>query len=285
MQRIANRRRSVYEGWDIFYKYLPYFEFLFPRDSVLRAVESFLSWGYYPVHNKINFTDFVSKLPLFAQKNPYCAYQYYRLLEKGNPDNKSILEVGCGRGAGCRYVVAPFFSPKRYVGLDLSSRFIKTCRAHTLDRRYQFIEGSALNLPFAPNSFDIVLNVESSHCYHSFKGFLREVERVLRPGGLFLFNDLRWWLGNDIERTLEKHLHSTDMEVVAFTEITDNIFAARKLISKQISHMDKLIFKYNREFADSRCLEGSTTFEMLQNGKTKYFEAILEKKKVPDVTI
>jgi SAM-dependent methyltransferase len=281
LQRIANRRRSSYDSWDLFYKYLPGFEFLCPRDSALMSMETFISWGYYPTDNVEKFTDFVSKLPLSEQKFPYCAYQYYRLLEKGRPENKSILEVGCGKGAGCRYVVDPFFSPKKYVGLDLSFRQIKLCKAHNLDKRYHFLEGTALSLPFASNSFDIVLNVESSHCYPSFKGFLREVERVLRPGGMFLFNDLRVWQGNDIGKSLEKQLNSTDMEVVTFTEITDNIFAARKMISKHITNMDNLIFKYNQEFANSSCLEGSVAYEWLKNGKMKYFEAILEKKMLP----
>lgn len=281
LQRIVNRRRSSYNSLDLFYSLLPGFQFLCPRDSVLRYLDSFLNWGFCPADHQNNFTDFVSKLPLAVQKFPFSAYHYYRLLEKGRPDNKSILEVGCGKGGGCRYVVAHFFSPKKYVGLDLCSSLINTCKAHNLDKRFQFIEGSALNLPFDANSFDLVLNVESSHCYPSFKTFLKEVERVLRPGGQLIFCDLRWWMGNDIRKNIERQLHSTDMEVVAFEEITNNIIMARKLVSKHITRMDKLIFRYNREFADSCCLEGSTAFEMLQNGKILYFEAILEKKMFP----
>ncbi len=38
---------------------------------------------------------------------------------------------------------------------------------------------------------DAVVNVESSHCYGSIAAFLSEASRVLRPGGVFLFADLR----------------------------------------------------------------------------------------------
>ena len=51
--------------------------------------------------------------------------------------------------------------------------------------------GDAENLPFEDNSFDAIINVESSHCYGNVEQFLREVHRVLRPGGDFLFVDLR----------------------------------------------------------------------------------------------
>src|SRR5207248_86256 len=36
-----------------------------------------------------------------------------------------------------------------------------------------------------------VVNIESSHCYGHVSGFLREAARVLRPGGHFLFADVR----------------------------------------------------------------------------------------------
>jgi ubiquinone/menaquinone biosynthesis C-methylase UbiE len=50
---------------------------------------------------------------------------------------------------------------------------------------------SAENLPVENESCDIVINVESSHRYEKFDGFLAEVHRVLRNGGLFLLADYR----------------------------------------------------------------------------------------------
>lgn len=38
---------------------------------------------------------------------------------------------------------------------------------------------------------DMVINVESSHCYGNFKEFVRQVDRMLKPGGLFVFTDFR----------------------------------------------------------------------------------------------
>jgi len=51
----------------------------------------------------------------------------------------------------------------------------------------QFVVGDALALPFPKSSFDVVVNIESAHCYGDTAGFLREVSRVLRPGGSFCF--------------------------------------------------------------------------------------------------
>ena len=50
-------------------------------------------------------------------------------------------------------------------------------------------QGSALDLPFPDASFDVVLNVEASNDYGDRRRFFREVARVLKPDGIFLYAD------------------------------------------------------------------------------------------------
>ena len=38
---------------------------------------------------------------------------------------------------------------------------------------------------------DIVINIDSGHCYSNFKKFAQEVEKVLAPGGSFVYTDFR----------------------------------------------------------------------------------------------
>ncbi len=278
LQFLTGRRRGGHHKHYFLYSLFPRLDFLLPLDSVMRSFSSFLNWGYYPSNDIHLYTEFVSKLPASQHKFPVGAFHYHRLLEKGRPNNKSLLEVGCGKGSGCKYIIDHFYSPQHYVGLDVSSQLIQVCKGHNLENNYEFLVGSALALPFDSHSFDIVLNVESSHCYPSFKKFLREVERVLRPGGLFLFTDLRWGVESQITKTLERQLNSTTLELVSLKEITENIIAARKIVSEHITLVDRLVFQYNSTIAAHYCLEGSPTLEMLKNGTISYFEAILQKK-------
>src|SRR5690606_39272967 len=53
-------------------------------------------------------------------------------------------------------------------------------------------QGDAESLPFVGGSVDAVVNVEASHCYPNFPRFLDEVARVLKPGGHFLYADVRF---------------------------------------------------------------------------------------------
>jgi ubiquinone/menaquinone biosynthesis C-methylase UbiE len=117
--------------------------------------------------------------------------QLYDLVARGAPvAGRDVLEVGCGRGGGAAYL-ARSLDPRRVVAVDLSPRAIALCRRRFAHPRLWFEVGDAEKLAFREASFDLVVNVESSHCYGRFDLFLREVRRVLRPDGHFLYADFR----------------------------------------------------------------------------------------------
>lgn len=131
-------------------------------------------------------------LPLDAADEPNraCIQQYHRTAAQTDISGKRVLEVGCGHGGGASYLTR-YLRPASFTGLDLNPRGIAFCRgAHNVPG-LEFVHGDAQQLPFPDESFDAVINVESSHSYPDFPGFLREVARVLTPGGHFLYTDLR----------------------------------------------------------------------------------------------
>ena len=104
-------------------------------------------------------------------------------------DGCRVLDVGCGRG-GTVATLLRLYRPRAVVGVDLSPAAVSFCRRGQPDRRASFEVGDAQRLPFADASFDVVTNVESSHCYPDVAAFYAEVRRVLVPGGWFLYTDL-----------------------------------------------------------------------------------------------
>jgi ubiquinone/menaquinone biosynthesis C-methylase UbiE len=131
-------------------------------------------------------------LPLVASDEPnrFFIQLYHRIATQVDLTGKRVLEVSCGHGGGASYLVRTL-SPASYTGLDLNPDGVDFCRkSHNLPD-LDFVHGDAENLPFPDQSFDAVLNVESSLCYPSLPHFLAEMARVLRPGGHFLYADLR----------------------------------------------------------------------------------------------
>jgi SAM-dependent methyltransferase len=104
--------------------------------------------------------------------------------------DRDVLEVGCGRGGGAAHVFDSF-TPARMTGIDLARTAIGHARRRHARPGLSFRVGDAQQLPFPDASFDVAINVESSHCYPDVARFLSEVARVLRPGGMLLMADFR----------------------------------------------------------------------------------------------
>src|SRR5271167_2655395 len=102
---------------------------------------------------------------------------------------KAVLEIGCGRGGNC-YYLSRYSEAARVVGVDLCTPNLALVRQNSELQRVEFIAGDAQQLPFADSCFDLVLNLESSHCYSQFGKFVAEVARLLKTRGLFCFADL-----------------------------------------------------------------------------------------------
>ena len=76
--------------------------------------------------------------------------------------------------------------------VDFSQKAVQLAnKLHDHIPNLKFVCGDAENLPFDDNTFDAVINVESSHCYGDMVAFLQEVKRVLKSGGKFSWTDFR----------------------------------------------------------------------------------------------
>jgi ubiquinone/menaquinone biosynthesis C-methylase UbiE len=123
-------------------------------------------------------------------------HQMYRELLKRLKAKKPLdsrlrlLEVSCGRGGGLSAVLAAAPGAFDATGLDIAATAIEGCRRkYGENERLHFVQGSALDLPFPDTSFDVVSNVEASNDYGDRGRFFRQVARVLKPGGVFLYTD------------------------------------------------------------------------------------------------
>ena len=118
-------------------------------------------------------------IPLAASDEPkrFQIQLYHRTATQVDLSGKRVLEVGCGHGGGASYVMRTLH-PASYTGLDLNPAGIAFCRKRHNLPGLEFVQGDAENLPFPDQSFDAVINVESSHCYPRFPRFLAEVARV-----------------------------------------------------------------------------------------------------------
>lgn len=95
---------------------------------------------------------------------------------------RSVLEVGCGTGAGLGLLAA---TAKRVVGGDYTEGLLR--QAHIqYGRRVSLVRLHASHLPFAPGSFDVILLFEAIYFLPDVEAFLDESSRLLPRGGFVL---------------------------------------------------------------------------------------------------
>lgn len=105
-----------------------------------------------------------------------------------------VLEIGCGHGEGVREI-ASRFRPQTIHGFDLDDRQVARARSrlggHAIDgTTVRLWVGDAERIPAAGAAYDAVFEIAIFHHVPDWRGALAEVRRVLRPGGLFLFEEL-----------------------------------------------------------------------------------------------
>ncbi len=139
------------------------------------------------------------------------------------------------------------------------------------------MQGDAQSLPFPPQSFDAVINVEASHCYPDFPGFLAKVARVLKTGGHFLYADFRF---RDQWAEWEQAISDAPLEIVQTRDIRPEVLrgmdcnAARSeaLICQRLP---KFLHSLGRDFAG---LPGARVYEALKSGELSYRSWCFRKK-------
>ena len=212
------------------------------------------------------------RIMLYPEDEPYrySLQLYDHVVDGVDLSGKNVLEVGSGRGGGAG------MQPAQVVGVDLSMEAVLRSRVVFERPNLSFKQGAAEDLPVLSESMDVVVNVESSHCYPDMGKFLQEVMRVLHPGGYFAFCDMR--SRGDMGQLREK-FRNTGFEVVKWEDITPNVLKALDHVADERGRkiLEKVPPFLRACIADFTGLKGTAVYNLFQDGKYLYVCALLRK--------
>jgi ubiquinone/menaquinone biosynthesis C-methylase UbiE len=231
---------------------------------------TFMNYGYSDLNGS-------GDLPLRdnEQENRYSIQLYHHVAAAVDLKGKDVVEVGSGRGGGAAYI-ARYLGPRSMKGIDFSKKAIAFCRKYYSVDGLSFLQGDAEKLPLADNGVDVIINLESSHCYGSMTRFLSEVYRVLRPDGHFLFSDHR---DHDKINLLHEQLKDSGLRLVKETDITQNVVKALDLDNDRKQRMiaQKCPRVLRREAEEFAAMKGTRAYETFRSGYSRYFSFVLHK--------
>lgn len=107
-----------------------------------------------------------------------------------NEDSK-ILDIGCGGGRNIERFASQISKDGRVVGIDYSEVSVE--KSINLNKKFidegivNVLQGSVSVMPFYDETFDIVTGFETIYFWPDFINDLKEVNRVLKKGGLVFF--------------------------------------------------------------------------------------------------
>ncbi len=205
----------------------------------------------------------------------YCLQLYDQVVRGIQLAQKNVLEIGCGRGGGAAYLTKKY-NPVSYLATDISAKLIRQNNKFYNEEGLSFAVANAEQLKYPDNSYDVVINVESSRCYTDMEAFIRHTYRVLSVGGHFCFTDLRYTAEYP---DLRSAFLSPGFEIVEEREITKNVVQALQLDNERrktlvTEKLPKFLKSSAMEFAG---IEGSTRYQLFKDGEMGYYKLILRK--------
>ena len=156
-----------------------------------------INFGYWKGIKK----PLTEKKRIESQKN-----LYFEMFERLEPNYKTVLEVGCGRGHGVSWLSENGYETS---GIDVLSSQIEKSKTEYPNLAHCFKVGEAERIPFENNSFDCVCSLEAAQHFTSFKEFCQESFRVLKKNGkliisTYFINDLSFV--QDLEKIIPNNL-------------------------------------------------------------------------------
>lgn len=143
-------------------------------------------------HEALVKSQFSGQATAYLQSSVHAQGADLRRLSEWLADDNSaeLLDVGCGAGHAS-FTAAPLVNS--VTAYDLSEDMLTVVAQEAQKRSLHNItcaQGPAEILPFAENSFDIVISRYSAHHWHDMQAALMEIRRVLKPGGRFIMMDI-----------------------------------------------------------------------------------------------
>jgi ubiquinone/menaquinone biosynthesis C-methylase UbiE len=203
-------------------------------------------------------------------------------------ENKEVVEIGCGNGVQSLYIWQKF-KPAKITGIDLSTANIEIAISEKERMNAEvvsFLVDDAQDMKNIPSeSVDVLLSIESAFHYPDKTAFIKEVHRVLKPGGQFLIADIltkpsqkrfKFW-SNSMSHHFWSHrqynevFKMLELEILKNEDISDNIRKGWAMYKKWLPEIKRESLIQNIAFRIFYVLNARINLHLLKKQQYQVF--------------
>jgi SAM-dependent methyltransferase len=152
-------------------------------------------------------------------------------------EHARVLDAGCGTGYGA----AELANPAAVIGIDISADAVAHARDAFSKPGVHFVQGACESLPFAAESFDLVVAFEVIEHLEGWQRMLAEAHRVLRPSGVLLVSTPnKAWYNESRAAAGPNPYHVREFEYLEFKAALEAVFPHVRLWTQ--NHSDAIAF-------------------------------------------
>ncbi|NVK63623.1 MAG: class I SAM-dependent methyltransferase [Flavobacteriales bacterium] len=163
--------------------------------------------------------------------------------------DKRVLDIACGEGYGSHLLAS---HAKEVIGVDISAETIDFAKNKYKQAHLRFEQGSTSAIPIEDHSIDVVVSFETIEHHDQHEQMMKEVKRVLAPGGLLIISSPD---KHNYNKTLAKQneFHVKELEFFEF----------KALIRKHFAH--SRFFYQKLVYGSLLCSEDDTSFRFISD--------------------
>jgi 2-polyprenyl-3-methyl-5-hydroxy-6-metoxy-1,4-benzoquinol methylase len=154
--------------------------------------------------------------PVRAAHQHHREAAWFKRLAGGDLSGQHVLEVGCGQGVGAE-VILDRLGATNVTAFDLDESMVELAQRRLHGRPVSLSVGDVCDIELATAAVDTVVDFGIIHHVPNWQESIGEIARVLRPGGLLLFEEIpRHMLDSWVFRTLTVHPRENRFEADEF---------------------------------------------------------------------